>query len=327
MVDINFETQIDKLKESFLWAAAQGGNTEDCESLIEIGADVNWKNADGDSPLLVACRRGHTDTVEALVVHGGDVNISGRDGMCAVHICCLRGDYSTLNILLSANASLSIRANDGRLPLDIAELNGYENICSRIMQHISSTPNQNPRPLPNKHRILELDPPTERLRRGNSSSSNASSENRSRTLPAIPPRDNNGVRTVTNASNENATIPVNAAPITNATTSQTSGSNNANNTSSTSKRRGANNTNTAILSSNTNMNNCNNNNITHSTSTSSYTLVGPNILPGHDESSIALRKQLDSEQKSRKQLESKVGICMYETAIIGGGGEVAVVRG
>lgn len=59
MVD-SFNQSLDRLKESFLWAAAQGGNTEDCESLLEIGADVNWKHTDGDTPLLAACRRGHT---------------------------------------------------------------------------------------------------------------------------------------------------------------------------------------------------------------------------------------------------------------------------
>jgi ankyrin repeat protein len=62
MVD-SFNQSLDRLKESFLWAAAQGGNTEDCESLLEIGADVNWKHTDGDTPLLAACRRGHTGNV------------------------------------------------------------------------------------------------------------------------------------------------------------------------------------------------------------------------------------------------------------------------
>ena len=34
--------------------AAQGGNTEDCESLLDIGADPEWRNPEGDTPLLVS---------------------------------------------------------------------------------------------------------------------------------------------------------------------------------------------------------------------------------------------------------------------------------
>ena len=54
MVDLAFTESLDRLKESFLFAAAQGGNTEDCESLLEIGADTEWRNPEGDTPLLVS---------------------------------------------------------------------------------------------------------------------------------------------------------------------------------------------------------------------------------------------------------------------------------
>ncbi|CAM9154611.1 unnamed protein product [Ectocarpus sp. 13 AM-2016] len=30
-------SQLDRLKESFLWAAAKGGRVEECESLLEMG--------------------------------------------------------------------------------------------------------------------------------------------------------------------------------------------------------------------------------------------------------------------------------------------------
>lgn len=47
-MEINSISQsLDRLKESFLLAAAQGGNEQDCESLLEIGADVNWKSSEG----------------------------------------------------------------------------------------------------------------------------------------------------------------------------------------------------------------------------------------------------------------------------------------
>ncbi len=80
------------LQESFLWAAAQGGNSQDCESLIDIGADINWKNADGDTPLLAACRRGHVETIALLLAKGANSNVVGADSMSPLHICARRGD-------------------------------------------------------------------------------------------------------------------------------------------------------------------------------------------------------------------------------------------
>jgi ankyrin repeat protein len=138
MEELNFSQSLDRFKESFLWAAAQGGNTEDCESLLGIGADINWKHQDGDTALLAACRRGHTHTVESLVAHGADINLTGADSLSPLHICCLRGDFPTLNILLNANPNLSLKTKDGKTAMQLAEAKGHENICSRLNSLISS---------------------------------------------------------------------------------------------------------------------------------------------------------------------------------------------
>ena len=79
MTEVNFSESLERLKESFLWVAAQSGNSQDCDSLLEIGAQVNWKNSEGDTPLHAACRRGHDNAVEVLLVHGAETNIAGSD--------------------------------------------------------------------------------------------------------------------------------------------------------------------------------------------------------------------------------------------------------
>jgi hypothetical protein len=140
MSEINFSQSLDRFKESFLWAAAQGGNTEDCESLLAIGADINWKHpTEGDTPILAACRRGHTSTVESLVVHGADINITGSDSLCPLHICCLRGDHATLNVLLSAAPNLLLKTKEGKTALQLAEAKGHEIICLRLAAFSSSS--------------------------------------------------------------------------------------------------------------------------------------------------------------------------------------------
>ena len=131
----SFATSLDRMKESFLLAAAQGGNLQDCDSLIELGADVNWRGQDGgDTPLLAACRRGHSDTVAFLLAHGADSNVIGSDSMSALHIVAQRNDVATLNVLLEANVSLRAKNKDGLTALDIAARNSNEVIKSRLLQ-------------------------------------------------------------------------------------------------------------------------------------------------------------------------------------------------
>ena len=125
---------IDRLKESFLYAAAQGGNNVDCDSLLALGADVNWKGPEGDTPLLAAVRKGHLDTASLLLAYGADANIIGGDGLMPIHVAAKRGDYNTLNLLLEVNADTSARSSDGQTALDIAKAKGFEDIYGKLMQ-------------------------------------------------------------------------------------------------------------------------------------------------------------------------------------------------
>ena len=101
---------------------------------------MNFRNADGDTPLLAACRRGHSDTVALLLAHGADSNLTGVDSLAPVHICAKRGDSQTLDALLEANTNPSLKTRDGQTALDIAKAKGHEMIYSRLMRQRSTLP-------------------------------------------------------------------------------------------------------------------------------------------------------------------------------------------
>jgi len=130
-----FSQSLDRLKESFLFAAAQGGNSEDVQSLLEIGADIDWRGQGGDTSLLAACRRGHCDTMALLTVHGANVNVVGSDGMSCIHIAARRGDIASLNVLLEADCNIGLKDKDGKTALDIAKAKGHEEIAARLVQY------------------------------------------------------------------------------------------------------------------------------------------------------------------------------------------------
>ena len=97
--------QLDRMKESFLWAAAKGGREEEVESLLSIGADVNWRNGDeGETPLIAACRSGHRGVAALLLAHGGDAMGTSRNGESALHAACRRGDEELCALLVDAGA-------------------------------------------------------------------------------------------------------------------------------------------------------------------------------------------------------------------------------
>lgn len=127
-------------QESLLLSAAQGGNTQDCEALIEFGANINWRNAEGDTPLIAATRRGHTETIALLLAHGADSNVCAADSYTPLHIATRRGDAISVDLLLNANTDRSTRTRDGQTALDIARAKGYENIYARLMEKRSSLP-------------------------------------------------------------------------------------------------------------------------------------------------------------------------------------------
>ena len=136
-----FSITLDRMKESFLLAAAQGGNVQDCESLLEFGADINFRGPEGDTPLLAAVRRGHLEAVKTLIVRGADVNIPGNDSFAPIHIAAKRGDFDSLNMILDANPDVNLKTKDGLTALEIARSKGHEEISSRL--NVTTTQRRN----------------------------------------------------------------------------------------------------------------------------------------------------------------------------------------
>jgi Flp pilus assembly protein TadD len=71
-------------KNEDLLGAADEGNTSRVKVLLSKGADVNVKNKDGYTPLLISAFNGHTETVRLLLAKGADVNVKTNKGHTAL---------------------------------------------------------------------------------------------------------------------------------------------------------------------------------------------------------------------------------------------------
>ena len=63
--------------------AAQNGQAEEVQALLEGGADVDAKDEAGMTALMWAALGGNTDTVKVLLDAGADVSVKDRQGTTA----------------------------------------------------------------------------------------------------------------------------------------------------------------------------------------------------------------------------------------------------
>ena len=90
-----------------LHAASRHGSITVMEELLSIGADVNIKNADGETALLQACRAGHLEATGLLLSKGADPSIAASTGETPLHWIFVFGDKyveEATTLLLSCGA-------------------------------------------------------------------------------------------------------------------------------------------------------------------------------------------------------------------------------
>ena len=92
------------------------------ELLLDAGADVSARTADGMTPLHIAQ---YASAIEALVRRGADVNVRGMDGWTPLHVQAQEGydtgALETMEALLKAGADPNLKDDDGQTAMDFAK--------------------------------------------------------------------------------------------------------------------------------------------------------------------------------------------------------------
>ena len=148
------DTQLDRLKERFLLAAARGGRLEEVISLLELGADSDAKNnclfgreqdeehandddaeeeveqegglvGEHDTPLIAAARAGRVEIVSVLLANGADPNWKAERGdHCAFHAAAEHGHAEAYCVLISQGAREDRENADGMTARQVAQRSG-----------------------------------------------------------------------------------------------------------------------------------------------------------------------------------------------------------
>jgi ankyrin repeat protein len=101
-----------------LVTAIRNGDAQAVRKLLDNGADVNARDAEGNTPLMLASFYSTLDCVELLIDKGADVNAVNKAGATALIRAAT--SYEKTRLLVAAGADVRVRTALGNTPLVLA---------------------------------------------------------------------------------------------------------------------------------------------------------------------------------------------------------------
>lgn len=118
--------------ESLVLSADWGYSTL-VKYLLDGGADVNFSNFKGVSPLQAAVRKGSEIIVNQLLAAGANANCRDSRGESCLHAAVIRGSETVVQSLLAASADPNFSNSQGRSALKSAAIRGSRSIVEHLL--------------------------------------------------------------------------------------------------------------------------------------------------------------------------------------------------
>ncbi|CAN8258381.1 unnamed protein product [Cochlearia groenlandica] len=126
-------------KGELLYQQVSYGNAEGIRALRRDGADLEWMDREGKTPLILACMNSELyDVAKTLIELGSNVNAyrPARHAGTPLHHAAKRGLENTVKLLLSHGANPLVLNDDCQTPLEVARVKGFSNVVRAIESHI-----------------------------------------------------------------------------------------------------------------------------------------------------------------------------------------------
>ena len=121
--------------------AIEGHHPEAAKAIIDSGkADLNGKDRDGKTPLIIAAINGEAQIAEALVAKGVDIKAKDKDDRTALHAAILMGQKELATMLIEKGADVNGADKSGQTPLTLAQQRGQPEIAELLKQKGAKEP-------------------------------------------------------------------------------------------------------------------------------------------------------------------------------------------
>ncbi len=109
------------------------------EHMVELGAEVDIRNAQGWTPLIWASMKGRQKAVEFLLSHGANIHACNNDGWNAVTGAYFKKRTVIVELLLSKGAVFGAKYAEAALLS--AYDNGYKDVALHLLEEMQTSPN------------------------------------------------------------------------------------------------------------------------------------------------------------------------------------------
>lgn len=115
--------------------AAEIGNLEALNQLLNRGNPVDMHDERHWTPLIAAACNGHDEVVLQLIRHGAHLDTRDKSGYGALHWAAYNGKSGAVKILLDTHVDPNSRSHTGWTPLMQAASRGHAAIVAQLVHH------------------------------------------------------------------------------------------------------------------------------------------------------------------------------------------------
>jgi ankyrin repeat protein len=106
---------------------------ENLKKAIQRGFDINSKNKDEQTALMLAAKIGHKEVIKILCDAGAYVDLEDKNGLTALHIASKHGSVEGVQELLYAKAIVNVTTYHGWTPLFMAVYHRHPEIVKLLI--------------------------------------------------------------------------------------------------------------------------------------------------------------------------------------------------